>query len=78
LADKEYMEKYKNASRNSGVLAYEIGTDWIKVKFILGREVYNYSYNKAGKHHVEEMKILAQRGKGLATYINKNVKDLCD
>ena len=72
------MKKYINASGNSGVLAYEIGSDWIKLKFTSGGEVYTYSHNKAGRHHVERMKILALRGSGLATYINQNVKDLYD
>jgi hypothetical protein len=71
------MKKYKNASGNSGVSEYEIGYDWIKVRFTSG-QFYKYSYNKAGRHHVEQMKILAQRGGGLTTYINKNVKDLYD
>jgi hypothetical protein len=33
------MEKYKNASGKSGVLAYELGTNWIKVKFTSGGDI---------------------------------------
>lgn len=71
------MQHYKNIAGNSGVRAYDIGPDFIKVKFISG-EVYTYSYTKAGKIHVERMKGLAQNGKGLASYISRNVKDLYD
>lgn len=69
------MEKYRNLSGNSGISDYEIGPDRITVRFISG-SVYTYSYNKAGKDYVEQMKLLAKNGKGLATYINKYVKDL--
>lgn len=71
------MKKYGNLSRNSGVIAYEDGPDRIKVKFIDGR-IYTYSYSRAGKHHVEQMKMLAKAGKGLSGYISKHVKDLYD
>ena len=71
------MKKYGNHSGNSGVIAYEEGPDWIKVKFIDG-SVYIYSYKKAGKHHVEQLKILAKAGKGLSGYISKYVKDRYD
>jgi len=71
------MKKYRNLSGNSGVAAYETGPGWIKVSFNSGTP-YTYSYNKAGKHHVEQMISLAQNGRGLATYINRYVKDLYD
>ena len=71
------MEKYKNLSGSSGVIAYMAGPDWIRIMFI-GGAVYQYSYHKAGKKHVEQMKLLAQKGSGLATYISKYVKDLYD
>jgi len=71
------MKNYKNASGTSGISAYEIGPDWIKVRFI-GDAVYTYSCSRAGKLHVERMKNLAYQGKGLATYISRYVKDLYD
>lgn len=71
------MKKYGNASGNSGVVAYEIGADWIKVKF-RSDDSYTYSYSRAGIKNVEEMKKLAIQGEGLATYINKYVRDLYD
>lgn len=62
------MEKYKNLSGNSGVVAFEIGDDWIKVTFIDG-DIYLYSYKTPGPFHVEQMKKLAQAGRGLSAYI---------
>jgi hypothetical protein len=67
------MKRYGN--RNSGISAYEIGDDYIKVKFSDRSETYIYSYREAGKIHVENMKKLAKEGKGLNTYINQHVKD---
>ncbi len=69
------MKRYKNISGGSGVQTYEIGDDFIRVTFIDGTP-YIYSYKSAGRQHIEEMKDLAERGKGLATYISKHVKDL--
>jgi hypothetical protein len=71
------MERYKTAGSGSGISHYEIGSDHIKIKFNTGNKTYIYSYRSAGKKHIDEMKILAQRGNGgLNTYINKYVKDL--
>lgn len=67
------MERYGNIGRDSGVLEYEIGANYIKVKFSDG-SIYLYSYRKPGDYHVEQMKNLAQNGVGLNSYINKNVK----
>ena len=72
------MESYRNIGRDSGVSTYEIGTDYIKVKFSGTSRTYTYSYRKAGSYHVETMKRLAQSGKGLNSYINKHVKNLYD
>jgi len=67
------MERYKNRNGKSGVIAYEIGGDYIRVKFTSG-DIYQYSYNRAGKSNVENMKKLAIKGLGLATYISTHVK----
>jgi hypothetical protein len=67
------MQRYKN-SVNSGVLAYEIGDDRIKVKFLDGT-VYLYTYQSAGAKNIEQMKALAQIGKGLTTFINQSVRE---
>lgn len=67
------MTKYKNLSKNSGVKAFEIGTDYIKVQFI-NSLIYLYNYSKPGRSYVEEMKKLAEKGIGLNTYISKYIK----
>lgn len=72
------MERYRNSGGDSGVAAYEIGADHIKVKFSGTARTYTYSYRKAGRSHVEQMKVLALRGSGLNSYINRYVKHLYD
>lgn len=72
------MEKYKNVGGDSGVSSFEIGADYIIVKFSGTPRSYCYSYSKAGQHHVENMKNLARSGSGLNSYINRYVKDLYD
>lgn len=67
------MEKYSNSSGNSGIYGFEIGNDYIRVKFNTG-STYTYSYRKAGSMHVENMKSLARNGAGLNSYINNFVK----
>lgn len=72
------MEKYKNLNGNSNVDQFEIGDDYISVKFSKTTKIYTYSYDKAGEYHVEELKQLARRGSGLNSYIMRKVKDLYD
>lgn len=72
------MEIYRNASGNSNVYAYEISLDCISVQFGGASRIYTYSYRKAGRHHVENMKQLAKRGAGLNSYINRHAKYLYD
>lgn len=68
------MERYKNLSGNSGVVAYESGPDFIKIKFRDGG-VYLYNYSVTGKFNVERMKKLAEDGRGLNTFISRNVRE---
>lgn len=68
------MERYANLSRNSGVIAFEIAADSIKVKFIDGNE-YLYTYDSAGADNVDHMKQLALRGEGLSGFISATVRD---
>lgn len=72
------MERYRNSGGDSGVSSYEIGADYITVKFSGSFRSYRYSYRKAGQHHVETMKMLARNGNGLNSYINRYVKNLYD
>lgn len=67
------MERYKDLNGDSGVIAYEIGSDSITVEF-KGGATYMYNYGSAGSAHIEKMKELAVSGDGLNSYINKNVR----
>lgn len=69
------MRPYKNSAGNSGVMAFDIGKDHIRVQFVDG-PIYLYSYKSAGKAIVEQMKKLALAGKGLSTFISTHVKNL--
>lgn len=67
------MVRYKNLGGNSGVSAYEIGAEQINVQFSSGA-VYLYTYKSAGSSNIEEMKSLAVAGKGLNSFIMRNVR----
>lgn len=67
------MERYSNRRGNSPITYFQIEAERIIVWFDKGKS-YSYSYYKAGRFHVEQMKILAQRGSGLSAYITENVK----
>ena len=66
------MERYKNLSRESGVVAYEIGRGSITVKFING-EKYLYTDKSAGAQNIALMQKLAKDGTGLSTFISQHV-----
>lgn len=72
------MESYRNSGGDSGVDSYEIGENYITVKFTNTSKAYTYSYARAGESNVEEMKDLAINGSGLNAYINKYVRNLFD
>ena len=67
------MERYKNLSGDSGVVAYEIGSNFIRVQFSDGA-VYLYNYASAGTDNIEHMKQLARNGQGLNSFINTTVR----
>ena len=50
------MERYRNSGGDSGVHSFEIGNDYIEVKFTGNFKTYRYSYERAGRHHVEWLK----------------------
>ena len=64
---------YKNLGGNSGVFAYECGDEYIRVKFSDGA-VYLYTYESAGSSNIEKMKLLAEAGHGLNSFINRIVR----
>jgi hypothetical protein len=65
------MDRYRNLNGRSGVL--EIGDDFIKVQFKKGG-TYLYTYRSASKRLIDNMKILALKGHGLNTCIDRYVK----
>jgi hypothetical protein len=67
------MKTYKNLSGDSGVVAYEIGKTFIKIKFQGDTSPYTYNYKIPGRQLVEQMKDLALKGRGLSTFISQNV-----
>ena len=69
------LERYLNRAGDSGVTEYELGPDFIRVRF-LGGVTYRYGKIRPGQDHVERMKAYAVAGRGLGTYISKNVRDL--
>jgi curli biogenesis system outer membrane secretion channel CsgG len=66
-------QAYADPDGDSSVAAYEIGDDYVRVRFSDG-SVYLYTYASAGASHVERMKELARSGDGLNSYIMNNVK----
>ena len=74
IAQGNAMQRYKNLSGESGVLAYEIGDRAITVRFS-GGDRYLYTDQSAGADNIAEMQRLATLGSGLSTYISQVVKD---
>ena len=68
------MTKYLNLSEESGVEKYEILPDGIRVQWV-GGDIYYYSNSSTGAGHIAEMKRLAKKGRGLATYISQKVRE---
>ena len=68
------MQRYKNLSGESGVVAYEIGDRDITIRFNNG-ERYLYTDQSAGADNITEMQRLATLGSGLSTYISQVVKE---
>ena len=68
------MQSYANRGGESGVDAYEIGSDYIRVQFKSG-DPYEYSYESCDQASVETMKKLARDGQGLHSFIMNNVKN---
>ena len=68
------MTPYGNLSGDSGVAAYSIGDDFIKLQFRHSPKLYVYDAGRPGLAHVTQMQRLAVAGRGLSTYISQNVK----
>ncbi|MGF6773043.1 hypothetical protein P3T18_005548 [Paraburkholderia sp. GAS199] len=65
------MKRYANLSGDSGVLAYEVGADFVAVRFKPG-VTYWYTEAGVGAKHVGMLARLGQRGQGLGTYISQH------
>lgn len=68
------MQRYGNLSERSGVLAYELGPDCIRVKFVDGW-VYEYGEPEIGAETLADMVQLAREGRGLSTFISRHVRE---
>ena len=68
------LTPYRNRDGNSGVSAFQLSDDDIIVRFVDGG-TYRYGPERPGSYHVGQMKSLAMAGRGLATYINRYVRD---
>ena len=68
------MKPYPNQSGDSGVVAYEIEGDSIKIAFH-GGHTYLYDEVKPGLEEVREMQRLAKQGWGLSTYISQEIRE---
>ena len=64
------MKGYKNT--HSGVNAYEFGPNYIITKF--GKQYYLYSSKITGVKNINRMKELATIGKGLSSFISRNIR----
>ena len=73
--NSSHMTLYGNKGGDSGVYAYEIGEDYIRIEFTTGA-IYLYTYESAGVQNIEQMKKLAEEGEGLNSFINKEVRYL--
>lgn len=70
------MKPYRNLNGNSNIVSYEITEDSIQVVFKSGAQRnYLYNYVSPGRDIVEKMKVLAEQGHGLNSYISSTVKD---
>ncbi|MFY0310165.1 hypothetical protein ACFMBG_09770 [Leisingera sp. D0M16] len=67
------METYSNFGRDSGVVAFEIGRDYILVQFSDG-SIYEYTSISVGRRNLDEMARLARQGEGLNSFINRMVR----
>ena len=59
--------------KESGAIAYEMGDDFIIVRF--NGADYKYSYSSCGKSATDSMKRFALASKGLSTFISQNDPD---
>ena len=64
------MQIYRDIDGDSGVAAYEIGPDFIRVQFRDGK-IYRYTSVSVGAFNSTTMHRLAGAGDGLNAFINR-------
>ncbi len=69
------MERYKNLGGDSNVHSFELATDSITVRFNDGN-VYLYTNQSAGAANIAQMRQLGRAGRGLNSFINREVRKL--
>ncbi|MGN6728837.1 MAG: hypothetical protein ACTHJG_03260 [Rhodanobacteraceae bacterium] len=67
------MRAYGNLSGNSGVKAYQIRDGEIEVEFVNG-QAYRYDAASTGARRIRKMQRLARDGRGLSTYISREIR----
>lgn len=76
------IKKYLNKHSNSPISYYELAENFIAIYFYKNQRNKNgccvgyvYTLESLGSHvHLQNMRLLAINGKGLATYIQKNLR----
>lgn len=68
------MQRYRNLSGDSGIVAYDIDAGQIIVQFRNG-ERYLYTEDSAGAANIAAMQRLARSGRGLSGFISQHVRD---
>jgi hypothetical protein len=71
ILDYENIPWKKYASKDSGILKYSAGSDFIWLEFKLDK-VYYYTNASAGQNIINRMKSYADLGDNLGTYRNKS------
>lgn len=70
--DISNMKRYKDIDRDSGIIRYKYGDNYIIVEFKTGdHRYYKYTSSKCGKYNIEKMKKKADKGDGLNEFINE-------
>ncbi len=65
------MQRYRNWSGTSGIRFFDLGADYIVLKWATG-EPFTYTYESVGQQNIEEMKRLALKGSHLNKFINEH------
>ena len=69
-----HFRRYKNLGGKSTIVKYELEKDAVNLRFT-DNSSYRFTNQSAGKENIAEMKKLALAGKGLGTFVEKNVKE---